>query len=87
MYSVDLYRRVRRACHVDGMRVREAALRNQIGCPWFALSVCVCNHPFSLVLYLGNQNLHPAKVLEPLRMRNLHLGKRLWMSPHGLSTA
>lgn len=25
MYSVDLYRRVRRACHVDGMSIREAA--------------------------------------------------------------
>ena len=25
MYSVDLYQRVRRACHVDGMSVREAA--------------------------------------------------------------
>lgn len=25
MYSVDLYGRVRRACHVDGMPIREAA--------------------------------------------------------------
>ena len=25
MYSVDMYGRVRRACHVDGMPVREAA--------------------------------------------------------------
>src|SRR3546814_16139554 len=26
MYSVDLYGRVRRACHVEGMSIREAAL-------------------------------------------------------------
>ena len=25
MYSVDLYGRVRRACHVEGMSIREAA--------------------------------------------------------------
>ena len=35
MYSVDLYRRVRRVCHVEGMSIREAARVSQRpGTPW-----------------------------------------------------
>ena len=31
MYSVDLYRRVRRACHGEGMSDREAARHGYVG--------------------------------------------------------
>ena len=27
MYSVEMYQRLRRACHVDGLSIREAAKR------------------------------------------------------------